>query len=185
MQKKILLGITGGIAAYRACDIASQFIRESVEVHAIMTEAAQKIIPPLALRTITNNHIYSDMFDYDMTRPVHIELTEWADILLIAPATANIIAKIAHGICDDLLSTTVCAYRGQIIIAPAMNTKMWENPIVQDNLNILKDKLHVEVIEPVEGRLACNTIGKGKLAPVDDIVSRCMEILKCQKPKES
>ena len=178
---KIILGISGGIAAYKACDLASLLVKEKAQVHAILSESATKFISPLALKTITYNPAYSDQFDYDLVEPIHIELCREASVLVLAPATANLIAKIANGICDDLLSTIVCAYKGPIVVAPAMNTAMWENPILQENVNKLKSKLNCQVVEPIEGELACRTIGIGKLAPVEKIFAAVQDILKPQK----
>jgi phosphopantothenoylcysteine decarboxylase/phosphopantothenate--cysteine ligase len=178
---KIILGISGGIAAYKACDLASLLVKEKAQVHAVLSESATKFISPLALKTITYNPAYSDQFDYDLVEPIHVELCREASVLVLAPATANLIAKIANGICDDLLSTIVCAYKGPIVVAPAMNTAMWENPILQENLNKLKSKLNCQVVEPIEGELACRTIGIGKLAPVEKILAAVQDILRPQK----
>lgn len=184
-NKKIILGISGGIAAYKACDLASLLTKEGAQVHSVLTKAAQEFITTLALKTITYNPAYNDQFDYDIVEPLHIELCRNADLLLLAPATANLIGKLANGICDDLLTTIACAFKGPILIAPAMNSQMWENPILQDNIQKLKEKLDCHFVDPVEGELACRTIGIGKLAPVEEIAQRAKEILDADKSGET
>ncbi|MDJ0626169.1 MAG: bifunctional phosphopantothenoylcysteine decarboxylase/phosphopantothenate--cysteine ligase CoaBC [Candidatus Caenarcaniphilales bacterium] len=168
-KKKVILGVSGGIAAYKACDLASLLTKEDIEVHTILTESAKQFITPLAFKTITYNQVYCDQFDYEIVEPLHIELCKEANLLLLVPATANLIAKLANGICDDLLTTIACAYKGPRILAPAMNTQMWENSILQENINKLKDKLNYQIIEPIEGELACRTKGIGKLAQIETI----------------
>lgn len=168
--KNILLGITGGIAAYKCYDLISELTKQNINVKVIPTKSACEFVSPLVLKTLSNNKVYIDQFDYDIVEPLHIEILDNIDLCLICPATANTIAKLAHGICDDLLTSMVCAYSGKLLIAPAMNTNMWNNPITQDNLQILQDKLNATIINPVEGNLACNTVGIGKLAPIDNII---------------
>ena len=160
----IVLGVTGSIAAYKAADITSRFKKLGHNVDVILTESGSRIITPITLQTLSKNKVYMDMFE-------EISLAEKADVLLIAPATANIIGKIANGIADDFLSTVVMAAANHtpVYIAPAMNTNMYENPIVQGNIDKLKG-LGYHFIEPKESMLACGVLGKGALADVDDIV---------------
>ncbi len=176
--KKILFGITGGIAAYKALEVISKLKKSSAEVKVIMTKAACKFVSPLTFQTISQNMVATDMFEEPKAWEVrHISLASWADIAVIAPATANICGKLANGIADDMLSTTLTACRAPKIIAPAMNTGMYENPVVQKNIEALKE-LGMKFVEPAEGLLACGDIGKGRLAPVEDIYEAiCAELL--------
>ncbi len=186
-NKKIILGVCGGIAAYKACDLASLLVKANCDVHAVLTQSAQKFIMPLTLKTITYNQCYTDQFDYDIVEPLHIELCLEADLLIVAPATANLIAKIANGIADDLLTTLICAYNHKkpILLAPAMNTNMWENPIMQANLKTISEKLNCIIINPIEGQLACRTEGMGKLAEVDSIYKQAISLLSKNNPNSS
>ena len=179
MMKNIVLGVTGSIAAYKACDIANDLTKGGYSVKVIMTEAGQKFVTPLSFMTLTKNRVYTDTFDnQDPAAVEHIALAGEADMILIAPASADIIAKIAHGIADDMLSTTVLALRDKpLVLCPAMNTNMYENPATQGNIEILKER-GVIFIEPKEAYLACGTVGKGALASVGDIVGRVKELLK-------
>lgn len=173
-MKTVLLGITGGIAAYKSAYVASGLKKKGYDVHVVMTENATEFISPLTFETLTNNRCTVDMFDRDFEYNVkHISLAKAADVVLIAPATANTIAKLAHGIADNMLTTTVLACTCPKIIAPAMNTAMYENPATQDNLDILRD-YGFEVIEPAEGLLACGDEGKGKM-PEPDALIACVE----------
>lgn len=176
-NKKILLGVSAGIAAYKACELASLLTKEKAQVHTILTQSACEFVSPLTFKTITYNQAYSEQFHYDIVEPLHIELCRSADLLILAPTTANLIAKLANGICDDLLSTIACAYKGPVILAPAMNTQMWENPILQENLQKLKNVLGYKIVDPVSGELACRTVGMGKLAPVEDIFAQAKNLL--------
>lgn len=170
MKKNIVLGVTGSIAAYKACDITSKLAKKSINIDVIMTKSATNFVHPLTFQTLSSNVVNVDMFDDIKYWEVnHISLAKKADILLIAPATANIIAKLANGIADDMLSSVALATKNQIIIAPAMNTNMYENPATIENIEKLK-KRSVKFIEPDNGMLACKDIGKGKLADVDTIV---------------
>ena len=169
---KILLGVTGSISAYKAADIANRLTKAGHSVNVILTDGGSKFITALTLQTLTKNRVHEDAFCEDEpTQVKHIDLAQSSDMILIAPASANIIGKIASGIADDLLSATVMAARKQtpIYIAPAMNTIMYENPIVQDNIARLQS-LGYNFIEPKEDHLACGTTGKGALADVDTIV---------------
>ena len=170
MKKNIVLGVTGSIAAYKACDITSKLAKKSINIDVIMTKSATNFVHPLTFQTLSSNVVNVDMFDDIKYWEVnHISLAKKADILLIAPATANIIAKLANGIADDMLSSVALATKNQIIIAPAMNTNMYENPATIENIEKLK-KRGVKFIEPDNGMLACKDVGKGKLADVDTIV---------------
>lgn len=161
--KCVLLGITGGIAAYKMANVASGLRKAGATVHVIMTENATKFITPLTFETLTNNRCVVDTFARDFQHDVkHISLAKAADLILIAPATANVIAKLANGLADDMLTTTVLAARCKKLVAPAMNTAMLENPITQDNLAKLK-KYGFGIIEPAVGMLACKDVGSGKL----------------------
>lgn len=158
-KKKIVLGITGGIAAFKAASIASQLRKQGADVKCIMTDHATKLITPLTMREISGNPVAVSMFDDVPEFNVeHIALARWADVFVIAPATADIIGKIANGIADDMLSTTVMATTAPVLIAPAMNTNMYLNPITQDNMAKLK-KFGYHFIEPDSGHLACGIDG--------------------------
>lgn len=169
-NKTIVVGVTGGIAAYKACDVVSKLKKLNANIHVVMTESACEFVNPMTFQTLSNNFVINDMFKEPKTWEVeHIELAKKADAFLIVPATANFIGKLASGIADDMLTTTVMATRAQVIVAPAMNTNMYTNKIVQDNIHKLSD-LGYMFIEPASGRLACGDIGPGKLADVDDII---------------
>lgn len=163
MNKNIVLGITGGIAAYKMVGVASSLVKEGATVDVIMTESATEFVQPLTFRSITNRPVNTSLFSSPEHFDVkHIGLAKKADLFMIAPATANIIAKIANGIADDLLSTTIMATKAPVIISPAMNTNMYNNSIVQDNISYLKDKRY-KIINPDSGYLACGDIGAGRL----------------------
>lgn len=163
--KTVLIGVTGGIAAYKIPNLVSSLIKKNCEVHVIMTENATKFITPLVFETLTGNKCIVDTFNRDFEFEVeHISLAKKADILMVAPATANVIGKLAWGIADDMLTTTALACKCPKIISPAMNTNMLENPVVQDNISKLKG-YGWTVIEPASGRLACRDVGSGKLPP--------------------
>ncbi|MCM8899782.1 bifunctional phosphopantothenoylcysteine decarboxylase/phosphopantothenate--cysteine ligase CoaBC [Caldicoprobacter algeriensis] len=169
-DKKIVIGITGGIAAYKAAEVVSSLVKRGAQVKVIMTAHAMEFIKPLTLETLSGNPVYYDMFSRPGAWEIdHISLAKWADLLVVVPATANILGKVAHGIADDLLSTTIMATRAQVIFAPAMNTNMYTNPIVQENMSFLKSKGYM-FIPPAAGRLACGDYGEGKLADVQDIL---------------
>jgi len=176
-MSKIIFGVSGGIAAYKAADIANELTKAGEDVYPIMTRHAMEFIAPLTLETLTRHKIDAEEFGQEETYRIrHISLTEDADLLLIAPATANILAKAAAGIGDDLLSTTILAAQCPILAAPAMNTRMWENPATQANIRTLESR-GWRFIGPAEGRLACGTTGKGKMSSVDDIVAAALTAL--------
>jgi len=176
-NKKIVLGITGGIAAYKAAELTRALVKEGAQVKTIMTKSAVEFVTPLTLQTLSQNQVYTDMFvptdQYDMA---HIALAEFADVFVIAPATANIIGKIASGIGDDLLSTTIMAEAKPTLICPAMNDKMLSNPIVLENINKLR-KFGYVVMDSAEGELACNTTGKGRLPDILEVVEEIKTLL--------
>jgi phosphopantothenoylcysteine decarboxylase/phosphopantothenate--cysteine ligase len=172
----IVLGVSGGIAAYQAMEITGQLRNQLADVYVIMTKAATKFITPLSLETVSLHPVVLDMFDEPKQWNIpHISLAQRADLFLIAPATANIIGKIANGIADDMLSTTVMATKAPVVIAPAMNENMWLNPIVQENVGKLK-KMGYQIIDPEYGPMACGGEGVGRMAGVEAIVSRLFEI---------
>lgn len=168
--KTVVIGVTGSIAAYKMADVASALVKMNADVHVLMTENACNFINPITFETLTSNKCIVDTFDRNFEFDVkHISLARKADIFIVAPASANIIGKIANGIADDMLSTTIMAADCKRIIAPAMNTHMYRNPIVQKNIATLKS-LGYEFVSPSSGRLACGDIGEGKLADVNTIV---------------
>lgn len=173
--KNIVLGVTGGIAAYKSCDLVSRLRKLNANVDVIMTDAAMEFVNPLTFQVMSNNKVHYDMFQELSSVDVeHISLAKKADIILIAPATANTISKIANGICDNLLTTVVSANRSRVVFAPAMNTKMYENVIFQENMNKLK-ALGYEFIDSAEGLLACGDTGIGKMAETIDIIEYILD----------
>ena len=170
MAKHIVLGVTGSIAAYKAADIIRRLKEKGLKVSVVMTQEAEHFITPLTLSALNGGDVYRDMFEnrLEQGRMPHIELAK-ADLLLIAPATANIIGKLAYGLADDLLTCIALATKAPIIIAPAMNTEMLNNPLVQKNCETLED-LGVHIVFPVEGDLACGTHGLGHIAEVESII---------------
>jgi phosphopantothenoylcysteine decarboxylase/phosphopantothenate--cysteine ligase len=168
----ILLGVSGGVAAFKAVDVASKLTASGAKVHCIMTRSACKLIGPKSFEAVTGQAVFTKLWSHSTEyRISHINLAESADIVVLAPATANIIAKIANGICDDLLSTTMCAcWNKPVLIAPAMNSNMWANPVVQRNIEILRD-MKFEMIGPETGRLACGTEGVGRMTEPADIIA--------------
>ena len=175
MSKCVVIGVTGGISVYKALDVISALRKKDIEVHVIMTESASKFVNPLTFQSISQNLVVTDMFAEPKAWEIqHISLAQKADLMLIAPATANIIGKVANGIADDMLSTTImAAAKAKVIFAPAMNTNMYQNRIVQGNIEKLKSYGY-DFIEPASGRLACGDIGIGKLADVNTIVERVL-----------
>ena len=176
--KEIILGVTGSIAAYKSADLVSKLRERGARVTVVMTESATRFISPLSLETISQNEVYTSLFPEGREwNPAHISLSGKADAVLIAPATANIIGKLSSGLADDLLTTTVMAAKVPVIIAPAMNANMYDNPILQGNLEKLK-KLGYRVIEPGYGLLACGEKGKGRLANINTILKGLENALK-------
>lgn len=168
--KTVLLGVTGGIAAYKAAALASALVKLHASVEVVMTRNATQFIAPLTFEQLTGNRTMVDTFDRNFVHQVeHISLAQRTDLVIIAPATANVCAKLAHGMADDMLTTTVLACKCPKLIAPAMNTNMYENPVTQDNLQLLR-KYGWEVISPASGRLACGAVGAGKLPEPEELV---------------
>lgn len=167
-NKNILIGITGGIAAYKACELIRLFKKNNANVKVVVTPNAFEFVTELTLETLSQNQVFSDQFDTNEKKPEHIALCDWADVFVIAPASANTLGKIANGICDNLLTSLACAFQKQIFAAPAMNTGMYENKAVQKNIETLKQS-GVKIIEPDTGFLACGTDGKGRLADINEI----------------
>jgi len=169
-KKKILLAVSGGIAAYKAATVASRLFQNGYEVKVILTESAQKFITPLTFQTLTREEVYTDTFEEkDPAVVSHIDLADWADLVLIAPATANSIGKLANGIADDMLTTTLLATKADVLIAPAMNVNMFNHPAVKKNMETLAS-FGWRFIEPNEGLLACGWIGKGRLAEPEELI---------------
>jgi len=175
--KNILLGVTGSIACYKACDLIGLFKKEGWSVRCAMSRDAARFITPLTLETLTGKKVADDMFRIPEERiPEHISLSDEADIVVIAPATADIIARIAAGICDDILTCAVCATDRPVLFAPAMNDKMFNNPVIQDKIRYLQEKGY-RFAEPVVGHLACGREGIGHLAPLETIVEETRKLL--------
>lgn len=168
-DKTVLLGVSGGIAAYKSAYLTSRLVKAGAEVHVIMTEHAVNFINPITFETLTGNKCIVDTFDRNFQHSVeHVALAKKADVFLVAPATANVMAKLAHGLADDMLTTTFLACRCPKLVAPAMNTAMYENPVTQDNLEILRG-YGVKVIEPSNGYLACGDTGAGKMPEPEEL----------------
>ena len=173
-DKNIIVGVTGGIAAYKAVEIVSSLTKLGANVEVIMTEAATEFVQPITFQSISHNPVYYDMFGPPQSWDVeHISLAQKADLVLLAPATANMIGKVANGIADDMLSTTIMATTAPVLIAPAMNNKMYQNSIVQDNISYLRKKGY-KFIETDAGYLACGTVGKGRLPEPQEIVKQAV-----------
>ena len=172
--KTIVLGVTGSIAAYKIAGLASMLVKQHADVHVIMTKNACNFINPITFETLTKHKCLVDTFDRNFEFSVkHVSLAQAADVFLIAPASANVIGKIANGICDDMLTTTVCATRKPVLISPAMNTGMFENPIVQDNLKKLA-RFGYHIIQPAVGRLACGDVGAGKMPSEEELFNNIL-----------
>lgn len=168
----ILLGVTGGIAAYKAADLASKLTGSGAHVRTVMTKSARRFVGPKTFETVTCAPVFTSLWsDPEGYKSSHIALAEWADVVVVAPASADIIGKMANGICDDLLSTTLCTcWSCRILFAPAMNTRMWENPAVQRNVTALRE-MGVQMIGPAAGRLACGAEGVGRMAEPHEILT--------------
>jgi len=194
----ILLGVTGGVAAYKAVDLASKLTAAGARVKTVMTEAACELVGPKSFEAVTRSEVFTTMWstlsskgrltaeEYQIS---HIDLVDWADVVVVAPATANMIGKVANGICDDLLSTVLCACwslveSGRTLMAPAMNNHMWENPAVQSNVETIKER-GFQVTGPVEGRLACGAEGIGRMSEPQDILEAIEKIASKIKKREA
>ena len=175
--KTIVLGVTGGIAAYKSANLASMLVKLHADVHVIMTQNATHFITPMTFETLTNNKCIVDTFDRNFSFDVkHVSLAKRGDLFVVAPCTANVIGKLAHSICDDMLTTTMLATKAPKLIAPAMNTGMWENPILQDNLTKLQGYGY-HIIEPIIGRLACGDTGTGKMNSEEVIIEHILTFM--------
>lgn len=176
-QKNIILGVTASVAIYKACDIIRKLKNEGYAVAVVMTKEAEELIKPVLFQSLSGDKVYRGLFDAPESWEIeHISLADKADVVVVAPATANVIAKIAGGICDDLLTCVISATRAPVLIAPAMNENMYKNKITQGNIQKLKS-LGYKFIEPRTGKLACGKVGVGCLAEVEEIVSQIKKIL--------
>ncbi len=175
--KEIIVAICGGIAAYKVADLVSKLVQQGAGVSVVMTDAAQKFVTPLTFQALSARPVLTSTWELqDHSDPQHISLTERSDLLLVAPATADIIAKVAHGFCDDLVSAMIAAAACPVVFAPAMNNRMWENPIAQENVARLKT-LGYQFIGPEAGWLACRNVGAGRMSEPKDILERVITIL--------
>ncbi len=175
--KFIVLGITGSIAAYKAAELTSQLVKGGAEVHVVMTKEAQQLIGPITLQTLSRHPVGTDLWkEGPGWQPSHIDLADRADLLLVAPATAHILACFAAGMAPDLLTSLYLATCAPVVLAPAMNGKMLAHPATQTNLRILRERGHT-IVEPAEGLLACGYEGKGKLATIEDILEAASRVL--------
>lgn len=176
--KSVVIGVTGSIAAYKACDVAGSLRKGGLDVHVVMTENAREFVSELTFRTVSRNRVTTGMFDSpDGWNPQHTSLADMADLILIAPATASIIAKLASGVCDDILTCTVYASKAPVLIAPAMNEKMYRHPVTQANIEKLR-KIGYSFVGPVRGELACGHLDIGHIAPATEIVAAVKRLLK-------
>ena len=175
-NKTILIGITGGIAAYKVCTLIRMYKKARANVRVVVTPSALNFVTKLTLQTLSGSEVYVENFQIDEFKPEHISLCDEADIFVIAPATANTISKIANGICDNLLLSTACAFKKPFLLTPAMNTGMWENEFVQENIAKLQAKGY-HILNPESGFLACGTNGTGRMVEVEDIFYKTIEIL--------
>ena len=182
--KTVLLGVSSSIAAYKAASLASMLVKQHADVHVLMTENATRFISPMVFETLTGNKAPVDTFDRCFQFDVeHVSLAKRADVVMVAPATANVIAKLAHGIADDMLTTTVLACDCPKLISPAMNTRMYENPVTKDNLDTLR-KYGWQVVEPASGYLACGDTGKGKLPEPEVLLDWLLQTCAYEKDME-
>jgi phosphopantothenoylcysteine synthetase/decarboxylase len=170
-KKSIVLGVTGGIAAYKAADLCSKLTQESYDVHVIMTDAAQELITVRSFLTLSKNPVMTSLWEEAAWQPQHVALAEKAELLVIAPCTANFIGKFTHGIADDALSTYALTHSGKVLLAPAMNPKMWNNAAVQANVAMLKER-GIEFVGPVAGHVACGNDGLGRMAEPEEIIKK-------------
>jgi phosphopantothenoylcysteine synthetase/decarboxylase len=177
MKKEIVLGITGSVAAYKACDLARLFIKEGYSVSTVLTANACRLVTPLLFSSLTGGEVYTDMWQQSGTKMGHISLKEKASLLVIAPATANIIAKCANGIADDLLSTTYLSVTCPVLIAPAMNPNMWNHPATRENIQTLVRR-GVSICGPESGAVACGDEGEGKMSDIGSIYETARSLIK-------
>ncbi|MBI2083260.1 MAG: bifunctional phosphopantothenoylcysteine decarboxylase/phosphopantothenate--cysteine ligase CoaBC [Deltaproteobacteria bacterium] len=179
--KTIVLGVTGGIAAYKSCELVRQLREAGAEVHVMMTKAAQEFVTSLTFQTLSGHPVQTNLFNLTEGMEIgHISLADKADLVVIAPATADILAKIAHGLCDDIVTTVICATKSPVLLAPSMNVHMWENPITQENVKKLEAAGYM-ILEPTEGSLACGYEGKGRLPEPETILEEIEKMLTTSK----
>jgi phosphopantothenoylcysteine decarboxylase/phosphopantothenate--cysteine ligase len=177
-NKIIVLGVSGGIAAYKACEVVRRLVETGAEVHVMMTKGATEFVTPLTFQTLSGHPVHTDLFDLTAEQEIgHISLADRADAILIAPATADLLARVAHGLCNDLVTTVLCATQAPVVFAPAMNVHMWENSIVQENVAKLKKHCY-RIVEPDQGFLACGYTGKGRLPDADVLIEALKKVLK-------
>jgi phosphopantothenoylcysteine synthetase/decarboxylase len=182
---RILLGVSAGIAAYKSADLASKLTQRGDEVRTILTPHALKFVTTLTFRAVTQSPVYLDAFEDDPAyRPDHISLPEWADLVVVAPATADLLGRIAAGLGDNLLTATLLACDRPVLLAPAMNDRMWRNPIVQENIAKLR-RSGFHFVDPEEGHLACGAVGPGRLAETDRLLAAIDSVLAGSKPSEA
>jgi len=180
--KKLIVGVTGGIAAFKAAQLVSTVRQSGADVTVVMTREAQQFVTPLTFQALSQKKVVTDLFALDRPDIVHVALADWPDLIIIAPATANIIAKIATGIADDVLTCLVMATRAPILLAPAMDCGMWGSPILQRNLDTLK-KIGVHIVGPRKGHLASGKTGMGRMVDVETIIAAAKDVLKSGKVK--
>jgi phosphopantothenoylcysteine decarboxylase/phosphopantothenate--cysteine ligase len=174
--RRVVLGVTGGIAAYKAADLVSKLRGAGAKVRVVMTEAATRFVAPLTFESLSGSPVALDTFDRSISVYPHIALAEWGEILVVAPATANILGKSAAGIADDALSTALLSFEGPVLFAPAMNTRMWNNPAVRHNHELLGAR-GCHFVGPAEGPLACGETGVGRMSEVAEIIEAVREVL--------
>ena len=175
--RTIILGVSGSIAAYKACELLREFIKRGADVHAMLTRHACEFVTAMTFQTLSRNPVTVGLFDQIAEwQPEHIALSERADVLCVAPATANVIAKLAHGLADDALTTTAVAFAGPLVIAPAMNTRMYEHPATVGNMDVLRRR-GATIVPAESGELACGTVGPGRLPPIEQIVAAVEAVL--------
>ncbi|HTW95563.1 MAG TPA: flavoprotein [Tepidisphaeraceae bacterium] len=183
MGRELVVAVCGGIAAYKVADLVSKLVQQGAGVTVAMTHGAQKFIAPLTFETLSGRRVHTSTFELvESSDPQHIAITERADLLVVAPATTNMIGKVASGICDDIVSLMICAAACPVVFAPAMNDRMWNNPISKANVARLKE-LGYRFIGPEEGWLACRNVGPGRLSDPADIIAGIAEMLKSSKPQ--
>lgn len=179
---RVLLGVSAGIAFYKSLDLASKLTQRQDEVRTVLTPHTLKFVHPIAFRAVTRQPVYTDTFEDDPAyRPEHISLPEWADIVLIVPATADLIGRVAAGLGDNLLTVTLLACEKPVLLAPSMNDRMWANPIVQKNIGRLRE-VGYHILEPKAGHLACGSVGPGRLPEPPDVISAMDAVLQVGRP---
>jgi len=183
-DRKVLVGLTGGIAGYKIPYLVRHLYKAKAEIQVVMTEAATKFVTPLTLESVSNRPVVTDLFPHgEFVSTRHIDLAEWPDLIVVAPTTANFIGKVASGISDDLLTTIICASPRPVLIAPAMNPQMWHNKVTQRNFKYLVNELKFQVVDPVEGNMACDHVGVGRMAEPEVIFEHVKNSLSGGKKK--